>query len=65
MACSNYEPRASSHWCRRCGYSLKEHVESEPRIYHPRRDTPIQDNIEANGGKYVGPEKMRIPKQVR
>ena len=26
------------------------------------RSTPIQDNIEANGGKYVGPEKFRVHK---
>jgi len=27
-------------------------------------DTPIQDNIEANGGKYVGDEVMRFHKRV-
>ncbi len=26
------------------------------------RPTPIQDNIDANGGAYVGDEKMRFPR---
>ena len=28
----------------------------------PASRTPIQDNIDANGGRYVGPEVMRFPK---
>lgn len=31
----------------------------------PNHQTPIQDNIEANDGKYVGPEKMRVPKWTK